>query len=393
MTGWVWDRFAIMAEVAATKTAIRHGSAAISFADLRSAAEGVASTLPIGSGHRVVVSAHNSIGFVTVILATWRLGGIPAVINADASAEHKAHTVAKTGARLVFTDGQDVSGAENRAVPKGLVDDPAMQLPDHGRTGDDPASIIFTSGSTGAPKGVVQLAKTLTSGVDRMSQLFGLTAQDRILCPVPFSFDYGWGQLLSLTLGGIPLVLPEPRNGFGICAALSDHKPTVMASQPAVMADLLMGLSPFSDTPKDSLRLITNTGSKIPSNVFNLMLEHFPNAAISLNYGMTETFRSASLPPSMAKTARHSVGYPVPGVELRIVDENGNDVPQGAVGEVIHIGEGAFEAYWDEPEKTAKTRFVHSNSSRAAQPAVYTGDFGYFDKEGRLCLEGDATGR
>lgn len=395
MTGWVWDRFAAVAAAQSTQMAIRHGDIIVDFAGLLHSAETFAGTLDIATGDRVVLSAQNSAGFVAAVLAIWRRGAIPAVINADASLAHKAHSVTKTAARLAVTDGPQIPGVENLDLPalsaetsKGPVP-PPTPLPEHGCTGASAASIIFTSGSTGPPKGVVQRAETLIDGADRIGTLLGLTSEDTILCPVPFSFDYGWGQLLSLTQCGIPLVLPEPRNGIGICAALETHAPTVLAAVPAVMADLVMGLAPIAQTHKGSLRLITNTGSKIPDNVFDLMAEHFPDAALSLNYGMTETYRTASLPPDMARTQRHSVGFGVPGVRLSIVDAQGAPLPQGEVGEVVHIGAGVFDSYWGEPEKTAAVRFMWTApGEEEAHPAVQTGDFGYFDAQGRLCLTG-----
>jgi acyl-coenzyme A synthetase/AMP-(fatty) acid ligase len=149
-----------------------------------------------------------------------------------------------------------------------------------------------------------------------------------------------------------------------------------------------MGLAPLEQTQKDSLRLITNTVSKIPDKVFDLMQAQFPKAALSLNYGMTETYRTASLPVEMALTHRDSVGFAVPGVELRIVDETGAPAAQGKVGEVIHVGAGIFHSYWDEPEKTAAVRFEYSDGTGPSRLAVRTGDFGYFDEDGRLCLKG-----
>ena len=394
MTGWVWDRFAAVAAAQSTQTAIRHGDLSVDFATLFHSAETYAAILDVAPGDRVLLSAQNSVGFVAAVLAIWRCGAIPAVINADASLDHKIHSAIKTAARRVVTDGPQISDVENLGLPELL---PAPRVgqarrlaprPEHGCTGASPASIIFTSGSTGPPKGVVQRAETLADGADRVGFLLGLTSEDAILCPVPFSFDYGWGQLLSLTQCGVPLVLPEPCNGIGICAALEAHSPTVLAAVPAVMADLVMGLAPIAQTRKDSLRLITNTGSKIPDKVFDLMIEQFPDAALSLNYGMTETYRTASLPPEQARTQRNSVGFGMTGVTLVVLDGQGAPLPQGEVGEVIHIGAGVFDSYWGEAEKTAAIRFLWTEANGKSRPAVRTGDFGYFDAEGRLCLTG-----
>lgn len=387
---WTWDRFAAVATDTADRIAIRHGDEAISFGALRAGAEGLAARLDLAPGDRAIVSAPNSIPMLVFIGAIWRRGAIPVLVNAEAPAKHLAHAREKTGARLVCAAAGSVAAGEGAiAIPGRWTADAApSDLPPPGRSGIDPGSIVFTSGSTGLPKGVTQRAATLIDGALRIRQVMGYEATDSILCPVPFTFDYGWGQALSMFFTGVPLVLPEPANGFGLCAALARHRPTVFAGVPAVFADLLMGLAPLGETPRESIRLITNTGSKIPNPVFDALLAAFPDAALSLNYGLTETYRSATLPCDLARTHRASVGRALPGAEIVILRADGSRAAPGEEGEICHFGAGLFEGYWNDPEKTEASRISLTLPDGRQVTGLRTGDFGHVDAGGLLYLHG-----
>src|SRR5262249_29299823 len=149
-----------------------------------------------------------------------------------------------------------------------------------------------------------------------------------------------------------------------------------------VLADLLLGLAPLAKTNRDSIRLITNTGSKIPNMVFDALVEAFPNADISLNYGLTETYRCASLPFHLARSHPKSVGKPVPGVELIVFREDGIPAAVGEVGEIFHFGAGLFDGYWDDPDATRATRVFREKPDGGQAIGIRTGDFGHFGEDG-----------
>jgi acyl-CoA synthetase (AMP-forming)/AMP-acid ligase II len=148
----------------------------------------------------------------------------------------------------------------------------------------EPASIFFTSGSTGLPKGVTQSHQNLLWGAATVGACLGYRPDDRILCGIPWAFDYGWGQLLSTFVLGITQVIPSARTSIALCDAMAQHKPTVLPGVPALFGDLVRGVAPIRDTERGSIRLLTNTGSKIPPSLFPELLDVFPNAAVSLNY-------------------------------------------------------------------------------------------------------------
>lgn len=390
-SGWIWEAFQTIARRQGERIAIRQGDDTITFTALERASRAIAADIPLEPGDRIIICARNSFSFAALSGAIWAKGGIVTLVNADAPEAHLDHAVRKTNARMVFSD-RDVQGltADLRSMPdlSALSFFPdTVPLP-HGRSGSDPASIVFTSGSTGMPKGVIQQAATLIDGAARVAASLGYRPDDLILCPIPFAFDYGWGQLLSVMTQGLTLVLPALRNPFSLCEALGRHNPTVLAGVPSVFAELVFGLAPLADTPKDSIRLITNTGSRIPDPVFEALVSHFPHAHIALNYGLTETYRSAMLPPPLVVDHRHSVGFALPKTRLLIRREDGSPAEPGESGEILHVGAGVFAGYWGDPERTAATRIEVTLEDGCTLPAVRTGDYGYLDAQGLLYIQG-----
>lgn len=387
MSESLWNRVAHICAAKGRAPAIFQDARTTSFADLARAANGVAAALKtVAAGDRVLVCGENDAAFLAVVAGIWKRGAIPVLVHADAPFAHLEQAVAVTLPTAAFADVDSplaqLLHCRPIEMPKAEV--PAI-TPTLGPEGPQPGSIVFTSGSSGPPKGVTQSAENLLSGSTRVAEALNYRQTDRILCPIPFAFDYGWGQALSVLFQGIPLVLPSPRNAFGVCNALEQHKPTVFAAIPAVVADLSSGLAPISDTPRGSVRLITNTGSRIAAPVFERIRDLFPQAAFSLNYGLTETYRSACLPVDEANSFPTSVGYALAGVRIDVLRADGTAAAPLEQGEIVHSGAGTFLGYWNDPERTASVLHAHPLTG---DPAVFTGDLGHKDTAGRLYIHG-----
>jgi long-chain acyl-CoA synthetase len=396
MAETLWQSFQIKAKERAADIAIQHGTEAIGFGDMLYMAQGWASLLDARPGDRVVIAGRNSIALASAIPGIWARGAIPVFVHAEAPDHHIQHAVEQTDAvALLLDNGRELPAlaATTRKFPLNCPKASAPATRKLTQNGSYHGSIVFTSGSTGAPKGVVQTASNLASGVARIATALGYRQSDRILCPIPFAFDYGWGQLLSLLIGGMTLVLPETRGAAGICNALAQFRPTILAGVPAVFAELVSGMSPIRDTDRSSIRLITNTGSRIPDPVRVALRDLLPDAALSLNYGLTETYRSATLPLSEADSHPASVGYAMPGVRLSVVREDGSEAAPEEEGEIVHHGEGRFLCYWNDPKRTADVLrpdpLWNDNGSDGPPPlVVFTGDLGRKDSDGRLYIHG-----
>src|SRR5262249_18720363 len=121
--------------------------------------------------------------------------------------------------------------------------------------GTEAASIVFTSGSTGCPKGATQSHGSLFRGCLTVGGYLGLGADDRILCAIPWSFDYGYIQLQTTAAFGCAHILPTKPTPFAICDAIEEHRPTVLPGTPALFSYLLQNISPFRKTDLSSVRV------------------------------------------------------------------------------------------------------------------------------------------
>lgn len=398
--GGLWRQFEAIVRRQGESSALVHGEEQVTYAELHDRALAAAGELArrgLGPHGRCLIWAGNSIDLAATILATWRLGAIIALVNDEAPHAHFAHAASITAPSVVIVSTSSAAEQAAQIVSCPVVtlplefQDAIGALPAAGGHDHEPASILFTSGSSGPPKGVTQSHANLLAGCRMVAEHLGVEAEDRILCPIPWAFDYGYGQLLSTVLLGVTQVLPEVRNPFGICAAITAHRPTVLAGLPSLFALLIRGVSPIRETDLNSLRLVTNTGGKIAPAIFAEMAEIFAHCAISLNYGMTETYRSAGLPTALAASRPSSVGVAYPGVSIAIIREDGSEAAPDEVGEIVHRGTGVFLGYWAAPEATAKVRRpdpLWRHEQAQAPMAVFSGDLGWKDADGLLYVKG-----
>ncbi len=392
----LWDAFSGTVSRGPERVAIAQGSVlftygqwmqrALQFAD-RYAREGV------GYGDRVLAGVVNDPDMAAAIVGAWAVGAIVSIIDAASPASHLTHALDKVSPSLLLHDASVAPAHRPSNLPVLATSDVAADVAAGVERLErrapslptDPASIVFTSGSTGRPKGVTQSHGNLFRGCATVAGYLGLRDDDRILCPVPWSFDYGYGQLLSCVLRGVPLVLPVKPNPFSVCEAITMHRPTVLAGVPSLYTYLVRGVSPIRQTDGSSIRLLTNSGGRIPGPVLAEIRQVFSAARVSLNYGLTETYRSCTLAPELVDAKADSIGKPIPGVDIVVVREDGSLAETGEEGELVHRGDFICLGYWGDAEATQRA----VRPDPLAPPgcpnpprALYTGDFGYRDADG-----------
>ena len=371
----LWSRFEQTVRLGPHRSAIEIADEACDFAALRARALSFAGGLAargVKPGDRVLLQVENEVDCAAVILATWARGGIAVLVDSEERAPHLEQAIAKSEPRVVVDDPGELA-----ADPTGAT--AAIET-------DAPASILFTSGSTGSPKGVTQTHASLALGCDTVGDLLGLSKHDRILCPVPWSFDYGYGQLLSTFLRGATQLLPAA-GPAGPWQALATRSPTVLAGIPSFYAYLLHG--PVRGEPGDgaSLRAITSTGGALPGADVHALLERFPRAQLFLNYGLTESYRSSCLDPALAAAHSDSIGRAIPGVDLLVLREDGSQAEPGETGEIVHCGGPLFSGYWRDADATSRALRADPRDPSAAR-VLFTGDLGHFDATGLLYFDG-----
>jgi acyl-CoA synthetase (AMP-forming)/AMP-acid ligase II len=388
----------------AEHTAFIDGRQPHSFATLQTDSQAVSerlNQLGIKPGSRCLVSTENSYRTATTILGIWYTNAIPVLLNHQSPFHHLQHAATQTKATAIVSDTSDdimisVDGQDLLAINLLDIAQPTQKLPAPASkirpsiSASDIASIVFTSGSTGLPKGVAQSHQSLINACQSVYSCLGYRPGDRILCPVPWSFDYGFGQLLTTMLTGITQLIPENPNPFNTGNLIEQEKPTVLAGVPSLLASMCSGIG-ADKLDLSSVRLITSTGSKVSRGLLDSVQDLFPGAGICLNYGLTETYRSACLNPGLVDSHGDSVGRAISGVDLVVVRPDGSLAEPNEIGEIVHRGQGLFSGYWGDPDSTAKV--LKSDPCPAhtdIKPAkvVFTGDLGWKDDEGFLYIKG-----
>ena len=356
-----WHVFRQVATQLMDRPAIVRGKEALTFRGWLDGSFAYAAAFADGGlrpGGRILLWTETSPDMACALTGAWAASGIPVLIDPRSGTTHFEHARCTVAPDIIVAGPEtDIPGVNASATVMSHEDVRArsadLQVPEPRLLAHEPASIVFTSGSTGRPKGVTQSHGSLLRGCRAVTGYLGTTAEDRILCTVPWSFDYGFGQLLSTAMRGAMLILPATSNPIGMCDAIERHRPTVLAGVPSVFTYLLRGVSPFRTTDLSSIATVTNTGGTIPAPILEELFALLPQARFFLNYGLTESYRTSCLDPSLAKERRASIGKPIPGVDVAIVREDGSIAEPNEVGEIVHRGDYLFMGYWNDPDATS----------------------------------------
>ena len=245
-------------------------------------------------------------------------------------------------------------------------------------SGDDISDILFTSGTTGVPKGVMTTHAQNIRVYTAWSATVGLRDDDRYLVVNPFfhAFGYKAGWLASLLRGAT--VLPEPVFDVEtICRRIEEDRVTVLPGPPAIFQSMLT--SPSRATRDlSSLRLAVTGAASIPVVLIERMFNELKLETVLTAYGLTECCGTATMcrqgdsPETIATTS----GRAIEGVELRVVDSEGLEVPRGAVGEIVVRGYNVMKGYFEEEERTRE--------AITDDGWLLTGDIGVIDEEGNI---------
>jgi acyl-CoA synthetase (AMP-forming)/AMP-acid ligase II len=336
----------------------------------------------------------NDFQVAAALTGAWACDAIPVLIDANARQTQLEHAITTVAPSVVAFLGNASAFTDDRSTFLNLERTPDRECPSYRPTTraipTDPASIVFTSGSTGKPKGVIQSHGNLYRGCNTVQAYLGLQEQDRILGSVPWSFDYGYGQLLTTIIFGVTQVLPRIQNSVGFCEAIEQQGTTILPGTPSVFTYLTGGMSPISSTDLSTVRMLTNTGGSVHRKLLDSLLDTFAEAELVLNYGLTETYRSTYLPPALVSQYPGTIGKSIPGVDVVVVREDGSLTDPYEEGEIVHRGDYICLGYWGDEASTqqAKRRDPLLPEPLYNIDSLYTGDIGYRDEEDYLYYKG-----
>ena len=388
-------RLAAVARRWPERTALVDGDRRASYAELWSLANGFARELRrrgLAAGDRVALVLPNRIEAAAACYGAWLAGMVPVPLNVQARARDLAPWIAHCGAALVVhEDGdEDVAGAlatmaappPALALPPAHCPWPAASAAPHGDepSGDLPALILYTSGTTGAPKGVTLSHRNLAANVGSIVAYLGLGPDDSVVSVLPFYYAYGASVLHThLTTGGCVVLESNMLFPHMVAASIATHRATGFSGVPSTFS-LLLDRADLAAHDLSSLRYLTQAGGPMAPALAQRLREALPGPRLFLMYGQTEaTSRLTYLPPERLADKPGSVGVPIAGVTVRVVDEHGRDAAPGIEGEVLVQGPSIMLGYWNAPAETARA---------IRHGWLHTGDRGHLDDEGFLYLSG-----
>lgn len=296
--------------------------------------------------------------------------GAKLLICAERNAEALAPVAQATGAKLETLNG-DGSGT----LPKLAETGPAtFETVD--RSADDLAAFLYTSGTTGRSKGAMLSQGNLLSNAEVLTSEWRFTKDDVLLHALPIFHTHGLfvATNISLIAGGKMLFLPK----FDLDAMIAlMPKATAMMGVPTFYTRLL-GDARFTRDLAQHMRLFVSGSAPLLAET-HVQFENRTGHRILERYGMTETNMNTSNPYDGERRAG-TVGFPLPGTDVKITDSAGVPLAQGEIGEIEVRGPNVFQGYWNMPEKTAEE--LRENGF------FVTGDLGQFDADGYLSIVG-----
>ncbi len=240
------------------------------------------------------------------------------------------------------------------------------------------AALMLTSGTTARPRAVRVTHRNIQANTDSIIEYLSLDRNERMMAILPFYYCFGTSLLHTHLRTGASLVL---NNSFVYPELVLDQMQTYdctgFAGVPSTYQMLLRNSS-FPRRAKKPLRKIQQAGGKLQNVLITELVACQPQAQVFVMYGQTEaTARLSYLPPALLPTKLGSMGKGIPGVELRVIGDNGTAVQPGEVGEIIAIGDNISPGYWQDPQATEE-KFVNGT--------LRTGDLATVDKEGYIYI-------
>lgn len=394
---------------------------ALSFRQLEQRVEHAARALlglGIEHGDRVAIWAPNSGAWIIAACAIEMIGAILVPINTRFRGAEAGYILDKSGAKLLFTVanflGNDYVGMLQDALGGATVNGPVAGLPDLGNIvlleGDqtracatswtgllaNPApldqlkererrvepgttcDILFTSGTTGKPKGAMHSHGQSLWMAGIWNQSNGLQRGDRALIVNPFfhSFGYraGWVSALLAGMSVYPMATFDVES---VLQQIEANRISVLMGPPTLFTSLL----DHPDRQKydlSSLRVGHTGSSNVPVELIHRARDELAFDIFLTSYGLTEATALVSVcyPTDSAETIARTVGYALPGTELRIAGPNGQAQPQGESGELLVRGPNVMQGYFEDPEATAQ--------AIDAKGWLHTGDVGMIGADGTL---------
>ncbi|MEU2337255.1 AMP-binding protein [Streptomyces sp. NPDC006654] len=334
--------------------------------------------LGIGSGDVVALKLRNRVEFVVLLFACWRLGAAATPVNPSLTDVEVARQLQDSGASLlVAVNSATATGVATLAVDE-LSREAAGAGPAPKPDSSGLALLIYTSGTTGTPKGVMLDHANIDAMAAMGCRALELGPADRCLLVLPlFHVNAIVVSVLIPLLVGAGVAITDRFDARTFFGLVERERPTYFSAVPTIYS--MLEALPAEVRPDTSSLRYGCCGAAPASAELLTQFEARYGFPVLEGYGLSEGTCFSTANPVTGPRRAGSVGLPVPGQELRIVDERGIEVPPGTDGEVIVRGPNVMRGYLGRPEETAKT---------IVDGWLHTGDVGHLDEDGFLFLGG-----
>ncbi len=353
------------------RIAIRLDDIAVPYAGLDAASQRVAGLLRemgVEDGDRVGIMLPNTPHFPMAYYGALRLGAVVVPMNPLLSPREVAYYLDNSGAKVLLAWHDFAASAEGGAeqaegdaqvllveptdIAQRVAAAPAVEEVAH-KEGEDTAVVLYTSGTTGRPKGAELTHHSIGSNVQASIGLFDPSEEDVFFGGLPFFHVFGQTCTLNVSVatGSEVTLLPrfDPTKALEV---VQRDGVTIFMGVPT-MHGAVLHHPKRGDFDTSSLRLFVSGGSALPVEVLKGIKEAFGSPILE-GYGLSETSPVASFSRADLPLKPGSIGVAIDGVQLRLVDDAGNEVPVGEVGELQIKGPNVMKGYWRNPEATAK---------------------------------------
>ncbi len=394
------------------KTALKHDSIALSYADLLLRVNQVAhyfSTLGFAKGSRIGIYSNKSSEQVIAILAMLSTEYVFVPITRLLKPEQVKYIIEDCGIECLITDKAKIesikaidfdgkiisytateeSDVSFEEIYKCYAGDISVNIKGH-----DNAAITYSFGSAGNPKGIVIDHRAFIDGARIVSKYLNIQSDDVISGLLSFNLDYGLNQIFTTLYKKATLAIHKFVLPADFFTHLINDKVTVLPLMPIHITQM------FDEDPHripnaehfKSLRSITSSGGNITPLMIKNINTHFTTAQFYSMHGLTEAFRSAYLDPAQIHIRPNSIGKAIPDVELYIVNEEGEACKPREIGELIHRGAGIYKGYWNSPQETEQRfksikildKVLKPEGQLVDEIVVASGDYVYEDEEGYI---------
>lgn len=370
-------------------TVLKYNQLKLSYAGLENQVEHYARYLVhlgLKPGDRAAIALPNCPEFIYSYLGITRAGGVAVPLNLLQSPRELAFMLQDAGASFLITS--EAIGKQFQQLPAlpltpVILDQACREQISAASPAAFPTispetvcTFLYTSGTTGQPKAVMLTHANLVANVMAMDDVSDFDREDNFLAVLPMFHSFGWATsvLLPLYLGCTITILDRfmPKE---VLQVLSEEKVTVFCGIPS-MFSLLLKLRRTLSFPR--LKYAFSGGDSITPEHLKEFENKF-NIPVIEGYGLSEASPLVSLNPIKGLRKVKSIGIPLPGVEVRIIDEENRDLPPGEVGELIVKGPNVMKGYYNRKEETA---------AALRDGWLHTGDLGYRDQDHYLYLVG-----